>query len=96
MLDTAVAVAILDDPVELVDPATLEPRTTSTEKSGDGIAAGSPDLWVSTSDGAVATVDAAGATIAKIPGISGSLTTAPGAVWVLDDDAVGAIRLRAG
>ena len=96
VLDTAVAVAVLEDPVELVDPATLEPRTTSTEKTGDSLAAGAPDIWISTSDGAVVAVDAAGATTAKIPGISGSLATAPGAVWVLDDDAVGAIRLRAG
>jgi hypothetical protein len=101
VLDNAVAVAIVYDPVELLDPATLANRATSTEKGDDSVAAAVPGVWVSSSDSAdpvvsVAAVDASGATIDKIPGISGTLTTAPGAVWVLDTDAAGALEIRAG
>ncbi len=95
VLDDAVAVAATQSVIELLDPVTLEPSVASSVKSDGGIVAEAPGLWVTTS-GAVRVLDATGAPVARIRGITGSLTTAPGIVWVLDDASSGAIGLRAG
>jgi outer membrane protein assembly factor BamB len=95
VLDDAVAVAGGQGVVELLDPATLEPRATPGVKTDGGIVAAAPGLWVTTS-GAVRVLNGAAAPVERIRGMTGSLTTAPGIVWVLDDGSSGAIGLRAG
>jgi hypothetical protein len=90
----AITLADADEPLVRLDPETLAPLAP-TDVLVHGVVAATPGTWVSTPDGLVA-LDASGAPVLRVRGITGEIGAADETVWVLDTGAGGVVRVRAG
>jgi PQQ-like domain len=92
----AITLADADEPLVRLDPETLSPLApTDVVADGGGVVDAAPGTWVSTPDGLVA-LDASGAPVLRVRGITGEIGAAGDTVWVLDTGARGVVRVRAG
>lgn len=79
------------DPILRLDATSLEPLATSDLVASEVVALGSL-TWLATA-GSVVALDAAGAVVVELPGITGALATDGERVWVLDHAAGAVIGL---